>query len=355
ELPCAVVDQPLSRPQLGGKLNKKFTFDKFVQGTSNELANAAAWQVSQNPGKAYNPLFIYGGVGLGKTHLMQSVGNMIRKQNPQAQVAYVHAERFVGDMVNALRHNTISEFKANYRKVDALLIDDIQFFMGKERMQEEFFYTINALLEGEQQIVLTCDRYPKDLNGLEDRLKSRFGWGLTVSIDPPELETRVAILKNKAEDLGIDLPDEAAFFVAKQVRSNIRELEGALKRIAANAQFTGRDITVEFAQLSLRDLLASQQRLITIDNIKKTVADYFRIRVSDLQSRSRSRSVTRPRQMAMALAKELTQHSLPEIGDAFGGRDHTTVLHACRVMKKLKSEDNKIKEDYSNLWRTFAH
>ena len=332
-------------------LNKDFTFDTFVEGKSNPLARAASRQVAENPGNAYNPLFIYGGVGLGKTHLMHAVGNMMIEKNPQAKVVYLHSERFVADMVKALQHNSINDFKRFYRSVDALLIDDIQFFAGKERSQEEFFHTFNALLEGQQQVILTCDRYPKEVNGLEERLKSRFGWGLTVSIEPPELETRVAILKGKASQAGINLPDDVAFFMAKRIRSNIRELEGALRRVIANAHFTGSDITLDFAREALRDLITLQDRLVTIENIQKTVAEYYKIRVHDLLSARRSRSITRPRQIAMALAKELTSHSLPEIGDAFGGRDHTTVLHANRKVAELRSTDLRIDEDYTNLLR----
>ena len=341
-------------PQIGGRLNPDFTFASFVEGKSNQLARAAAIQVSENPGRAYNPLFIYGGVGLGKTHLMHAIGNHVRAQNKDARVAYVHSERFVGDMVRALQHNTINQFKTAYRTLDALLIDDIQFFAGKERSQEEFFHTFNALLEGQQQVILTCDRYPKEVAGLEERLKSRFGWGLTVSIEPPELETCVAILMSKAQATGVELPEEVAFFVAKRIRSNVRELEGALRRVIANSQFTGRPITLDFAKEALKDLLALQERLVTIDNIQKTVAEYFKIRVADLLSKRRSRSITRPRQVAMALAKELTNHSLPEIGDAFGGRDHTTVLHACRVIKELRQSQTRMNEDYQNLLRTLA-
>jgi len=341
-------------PQFGGRLNPDFTFTNFVEGKSNQLGRAAAVQVAENPGRAYNPLFIYGGVGLGKTHLMHAIGNQIRAKNPNARVAYVHSERFVGDMVRALQHNTINEFKQAYRTLDALLIDDIQFFAGKDRSQEEFFHTFNTLLEGQQQVILTCDRYPKEVEGLEERLKSRFGWGLTVAIEPPELETCVAILMSKAAASGVELPDEVAFFVAKRIRSNVRELEGAMRRVIANSQFTGRPITLDFAKEALKDLLALQERLVTIENIQKTVAEYYKIRVADLLSRRRSRSITRPRQMAMALSKELTNHSLPEIGDAFGGRDHTTVLHACRVIKELRDSQQRLNEDYSNLLRTLA-
>ena len=339
---------------LGSRLNPDFTFTNFVEGKSNQLARAAAFQVAENPGRAYNPLFIYGGVGLGKTHLMHAVGNMIRTRNDRARIAYVHSERFVGDMVKALQHNTINDFKTAYRSLDALLIDDIQFFAGKDRSQEEFFHTFNALLEGQQQIILTCDRYPKEVDGLEERLKSRFGWGLTVAIEPPELETCVAILMSKAAVSRVALPEEVAFFIAKRIRSNVRELEGALRRVVATSQFTGRAITMEFAKEALRDLLALQDRLVTIENIQKTVAEYYKIRMADLLSKRRSRSIARPRQMAMALAKELTSHSLPEIGDAFGGRDHTTVMHACRVIKELRESHTRTNEDHSNLLRTLA-
>ena len=343
-----------THPSLGSRLNDGFTFDRFVEGKSNQLARAAALQVGSNPGHAYNPLLIYGGVGLGKTHLMHAIGNVILERNPRAKVAYIHSERFVGDMVRGLQHNTISEFKRAYRSLDALLIDDIQFFAGKERSQEEFFHTFNALLEGQRQIILTCDRYPKEVSGLEERLKSRMGWGLTVAIEPPELETSAAILMSKAAGTGHHLPEEVAFFIAKRIRSNVRELEGALRRVIANSQFTGQPITVDFAKDALRDLLALQDKLVTIDNIQRTVAEYFKIRVADLLSKRRSRSITRPRQIAMALAKELTNHSLPEIGDAFGGRDHTTVLHGCRRVKFLKETESRVSEDYSNLLRTLT-
>jgi chromosomal replication initiator protein len=339
---------------VASRLNPGFTFESFVEGKSNQLARAAAVQVASNPGRAYNPLFIYGGVGLGKTHLMHAIGNTILHQDPSARVAYIHSERFVGDMVRGLQHNTIAEFKRAYRSLNALLIDDIQFFAGKERSQEEFFHTFNALLEGQRQIVLTCDRYPKEVSGLEERLKSRFGWGLTVAIEPPELETSVAILMSKAALENQRLPDEVAFFIAQRIRSNVRELEGALRRVMANARFTGSPITLDFAKEALRDLLALQEKLVTIENIQRTVAEYFKIRVADLLSKRRSRSITRPRQIAMALAKELTRHSLPEIGDAFGGRDHTTVLHACRRVKLLRESENRVAEDYNNLLRTLA-
>jgi chromosomal replication initiator protein len=335
-------------------LNPTATFENFVEGKSNQLARAASYQIGENPGGAYNPLFIYGGVGLGKTHLMHAVGNLIVARDPSAKVVYLHSERFVQDMVKALQHNAIDNFKRYYRSVNALLIDDIQFFAGKERSQEEFFHTFNTLLEGQQQIILTCDRYPKEVSGLEERLKSRFGWGLTVAIEPPELETRVAILMSKAVQLEADLPQEVAFFIAKRIRSNIRELEGALRRVTANAKFTGQPITIDFAKLALKDLIALQDKLVTIENIQKTVAEYFKIRVAELLSKKRTRSIARPRQIAMAVAKELTNHSLPEIGDAFGGRDHTTVLHACRKIADLKISEPRIMEDYSNIMRTLS-
>lgn len=335
-------------------LNKKFHFDSYVEGNSNHLARAASLQVAEHPGEAYNPLFIYGGVGLGKTHLMHAIGNTILKNNPEAKVLYLHSERFVADMVKALQTNSINEFKRFYRSLNALLIDDIQFFAGKDRSQEEFFHTFNALLEGQQQIILTSDRYPKEIEGVEERLKSRFGWGLTVAVEPPELETRVAILMSKAEQSNIELPYEVAFFIAKRIRSNVRELEGALRRVIANAHFTGKPITVDFVHEALRDLLALQDKLVTIENIQKTVAEYYKVKVADLLSKRRSRSIARPRQMAMALAKELTNHSLPEIGDYFGGRDHTTVIHACRKVKELLLEDSGFAEDYKNLMRILA-
>ena len=332
-------------------LNEAFTFDSFVQGKSNQLALAAAQQVSDNPGGSYNPLFIYGGVGLGKTHLMHAVGMELLKKNPSARIIYLHSERFVADMVKALQLNAINDFKRYYRSVDALLIDDIQFFAGKERSQEEFFHTFNALLEGGQQMILTSDRYPKEIAGVEDRLKSRFGWGLTVAVEPPELETRVAIVMKKAQEAGVMLPDDAAFFLAQKIRSNVRELEGALKRVIANAHFTGNAITTAFIKESLKDLLALQDKQVSIDNIQRVVAEYYKIKIADLLSKRRNRSVARPRQVAMSLAKELTNHSLPEIGDAFGGRDHTTVLHACRKIKELRESDADIREDYQNLLR----
>jgi chromosomal replication initiator protein len=347
----ATIQAAVKKNKEQARTNPNFTFANFVEGKSNQLARAASMQVAENPGTAYNPLFLYGGVGLGKTHLMHAVGNLILERQPEAKVVYLHSERFVADMVKALQHNAINDFKRYYRSVDALLIDDIQFFAGKERSQEEFFHTFNSLLEGQRQVILTCDRYPKEVNGLEERLKSRFGWGLTVAIEPPELETRVAILMSKASQAGIELPHEVAFFIAKRIRSNIRELEGALRRVIANAHFTGQPITLDFAKEALRDLLALQAKLVTIDNIQKTVAEYYKIRVADLLSKRRNRSIARPRQVAMALAKELTNHSLPEIGDAFGGRDHTTVMHACKRIAELKESEPMIGEDYSNLLR----
>ena len=340
------------RIQHKSSLNPSFTFSSFVEGKSNQLGRAAASQVSTNPGGSYNPLFIYGGVGLGKTHLMHAVGNHMLEKNPSAKIVYLHSERFVADMVKALH---INEFKRYYRSVSALLIDDIQFFAGKERSQEEFFHTFNALLEGGQQMILTSDRYPKEISGVEERLKSRFGWGLTVAIEPPELETRVAILMKKAEESRVDLPHDVAFFVAQKIRSNVRELEGALKRVVANSHFTGKPITIDFVKETLKDLLAVQDRQVSVENIQKVVAEYYKIKVADLHSKRRSRSIARPRQVAMAIAKELTSHSLPEIGDAFGGRDHTTVLHACRKVEALSQTDADISEDFSNLMRLLTN
>ncbi len=348
-----------SRPAPSGLLSPSslvegYTFERFVEGKSNQLALAAAQQVAEHPGLSYNPLFLYGGVGLGKTHLMHAVGNAMRRQNPDAKIVYLHSERFVADMVKALQLNAINDFKRFYRSVDALLIDDIQFFANKDRSQEEFFHTFNALLEGGQQMILTCDRYPKEIDGVEERLKSRFGWGLTVAVEPPDLETRVAILMKKAEQSRISLEHEAAFFIAQRIRSNVRELEGALKRVIASANFTGRPFDIELIKDSLKDLLALQDKQVSLDNIKRKVAEYYKIKVADLMSKRRNRSVARPRQVAMALAKELTQHSLPEIGDAFGGRDHTTVLHACRKIRELRDVSPDISEDYQNLLRALT-
>ena len=331
-----------------------YTFERFVEGKSNQLALAAAQQVAEHPGSSYNPLFLYGGVGLGKTHLMHAVGNAMRCQNPEAKIVYLHSERFVADMVKALQLNAINDFKRFYRSVDALLIDDIQFFANKDRSQEEFFHTFNALLEGGQQMILTCDRYPKEIEGVEERLKSRFGWGLTVAVDPPDLETRVAILMKKAEQSHISLAPDAAFFIAQRIRSNVRELEGALKRVIASANFTGRPFDIDLIKDSLKDLLALQDKQVSLDNIKRKVAEYYKIKVADLMSKRRNRSVARPRQVAMAMAKELTHHSLPEIGDAFGGRDHTTVLHACRKIRELRDVSPDISEDYQNLLRALT-
>lgn len=337
-----------------GALNDDYKFDNFVVGKSNQLARAAARQVAENPGYAYNPLFIYGGVGLGKTHLMHAIGNYLVAQKPRAKVVYLHSETFVATMVTALQLNAINEFKRFYRSVDALLIDDIQFFAGKERSQEEFFHTFNSLLEGGQQIILTCDRFHKEINGLEERLKSRFGWGLTVAVEPPELETRAAILMNKAEQCRIELPNEAAMFIAQRLRSNVRELEGALKRVIAHANFKGEPIDVELIKEALRDLFAVQDKLVTIDNIQRSVAEYYKIKMADMLSKRRNRSVARPRQVAMTLSKELTNHSLPEIGDAFGGRDHTTVMHACKQINRLRHSSIDIQEDYNNLLRSLS-
>lgn len=355
------ANRPVVAAELGGavkhrsNLNTGFTFLTFVEGKSNRMACAAAQQVAENPAShGYNPLLLYGGVGLGKTHLMHAVGNELQRRNPNAKVVYLHSERFVADMISALRNKTINEFKRFYRSVDALLIDDIQFFAGKEQSQEEFFHTFNALLENGQQIILTCDKFPKEVDGLEERLKSRFGWGLSQPLEPPELETRVAILKKKAEEARVELPDDAAFFIAQRIRSNVRELEGALRRVIAHVRFTGAQIDIGLIKEALKDLIALQARQISIDNIQRTVAEYCKIKVSDLLSPRRTRSVARPRQMAMALSKELTSHSLPEIGENFGGRDHTTVLHACRKIAQLRETNPEIEEDYQNLLRTLT-
>ncbi|MDT8428031.1 MAG: chromosomal replication initiator protein DnaA [Pseudomonadales bacterium] len=337
-----------------GSLNPDNTFDNFIEGKSNQLARAAALQVAENPGGAYNPLFIYGGVGLGKTHLMHAIGNFLMERKPGAKVVYLHSETFVATMVTALQLNAINEFKRYYRSVDALLIDDIQFFAGKERSQEEFFHTFNALLEGGQQIILTSDKYHKEINGLEERLKSRFGWGLSVAVEPPELETRAAILINKAAQSNVELPNDAAMFIAQRLRSHVRELEGALKKVIVHARFVGRPIGLELVREALKDLFALHDKLVTIDNIQRSVAEYYKIKMADMLSKRRNRSVARPRQMAMCLSKELTNHSLPEIGDAFGGRDHTTVLHACKQVKKLRGASQDLAEDYNNLLRALA-
>lgn len=340
-------------PLLG--LNKDFTFDSFVEGSSNEMARAAAVQVSENIGGAsYNPLLLYGGVGLGKTHLMHAVGNAIVEKHPNLKVSYMYSQRFMEDMVRAIEHGTMSDFTQYYRSVDVLLMDDIQFLAKGSKSQEEFFHVFNRLQEDGGQIVLTCDRYPKEIQGLEERLESRFVWGMTAAIEPPELETRVAILMKKAEIESVILPHDAAFFIAERIRSNVRELEGALKRVVANARFTGREISIDQVRESLRDLIAIQARQVGIDNIQKTVADYYKIRLADLLSKRRTRSIARPRQLAMALAKELTNHSLPEIGDAFGGRDHTTVMHACRRIEELRESNVSISEDYRSLLRSLT-
>lgn len=331
------------------------TFENFVQGKSNQLAVASSKQVGDNPGQSYNPLFIYGGSGLGKTHLMHAIGNHIRDGNPKANVVYLHSERFVNDMITALRTNSIDQFKDYYRTVDALLIDDIQFFAGKNRSMEEFFHTFNALLEDQKQIILTSDKYPRDVEGIDDRLRSRLNWGLTVEVEPPDLETRVAILTKKAEGYNLEIPKDAAFFIAKRFRSNVRDLEGALQRVVASLRLHQRtDITLDFVHDALRDQLASQDKMVTVDNIKKTVAQHYNIKTSDLDSKRRTRSIARPRQIAMTLSKELTNHSLPEIGTFFGNRDHTTVLHACRKIKELRTEDVSLDENYRILERTLT-
>ena len=335
-------------------LDDRYDFDNFVLGKSNELAFAAAQQVASSPGKAYNPLLLYGSTGLGKTHLLHAAGRFIADNNPEARVMYLHSEKFVSEMIQSLRRNSIDAFKRRYRSVDTLLIDDIQFFAGKDRTQEEFFHTFNALLESRQQIILTCDRFPKEVDGIEARLRSRFGWGLTVSIEPPDFETRVAILQKKALERGLELDESVAFLVAKRIRSHVRDLEGALNSLIANARFSGRTIDEDYTREILRDVLAVHDRLITIENIQKTVADFYQLRVADLLSRRRSRSIARPRQMAMFLAKELTEHSLPEIGNAFGGRDHTTVLHACRKIKSLCESDGRLREDRARLTRDLS-
>jgi len=349
------VEKPSSKGKNSPNLVESFVFDTFVEGKSNHLALAASKQVAQNPTGDYNPLFIYGGVGLGKTHLMHAVGNEILKQDPSKRVIYVHSEKFVADMVKALQLNAINEFKNFYRTADALLIDDIQFFAGKEQSQEEFFHTFNALLDRNNQMVLTCDKYPKEIDGLEERLKSRLGWGLPVVIDPPELETRAAVLLAKASSMGCHLPNECAIYIAQRIRSNIRELEGALKRVVANAKFTNQEIDIPLVKDALKDLFVISAKMVSIDNIQKTVAEYYNIKLSDLLSKRRSRSITRPRQLAMSLTKRLTNHSLPEIGEAFNGRDHTTVIHACNKIKELRVENTSLEEDYKNLIRSLTN
>ena len=331
------------------RLNALFTFDTFVPGKANDLARAAALQVADNPGDGYNPLFVYGGVGLGKTHLVQAIGNRLVQHDPKARVRYIHADRYVSDMVRAVRSNSYDDFKRRYDSLDLLLIDDIQFFANKDRTQEQFFYTFNTLIEEHKQVIITSDTFPKDMEGIEERLKSRFSWGLTVMLEPPELEMRVAILLDKARLEKANLDEGTAFFIAKQVRSNVRELEGALKRVIAFARFNKQSISVELAKEALKDLLAVQNRQISIENIQKTVADYFKIKVADMYSKKRTRVLARPRQMAMYLARELTDLSFPEIGQSFGGRDHTTVLHACAKIEELKASDPGLRKDYSLL------
>jgi len=345
----APAPKPASPTRDISRLNPGFTFDTFVTGKANDLARAAARQVAEKPGSAYNPLFIYGGVGLGKTHLIHAIGNHLRSHAPESKIRYIHAEQYVSDVVRAYQHKAFDDFKRYYHSLDLLLIDDIQFFSGKNRTQEEFFYAFNALVEAHKQVIITCDTYPKEISGIENRLISRFGWGLTVAVEPPELEMRVAILLKKAAADGLALDETVAFFIAKHIQSNIRELEGALKRVQAYSRFTGQAITVDLARDALRDVLASQSRQVSIENIQKTVADYYKIKVSEMYSKKRTRNVARPRQVAMALAKELTQMSLPDIGEAFGGRDHTTVLHACRKIAQLKNTSNEMTTDISSL------
>tara|TARA_R100001143_G_C3359631_1_gene134683 strand:+ start:3355 stop:4884 length:1530 start_codon:yes stop_codon:yes gene_type:complete len=352
--PVASPGKLSGRLRYKGELNKSYTFNNFIEGKSNQLARAASAQVADNPGEAYNPLFIYGGVGLGKTHLMHSIGNHLLEQNPDANVVYLHSQTFVGSMVSALQLNAINEFKRYYHSVDVLLIDDIQFFANKERSQEEFFHTFNAIFEAGRQIIMTCDKYHSEINGLEERLKSRFGWGLSVAIEPPELETRAAILINKANRENVFLPNQEAMFMAQKLRSNVRELEGALKKVIAHARFTGSDISVPLIKEALKDLLAIQNKLISVDNIQRTVAEYYKIKLTDMISKRRNRSIARPRQIAMCLSKELTNHSLPEIGTMYGDRDHTTVLHACRTINNLKKSSSDINEDYQNLLRSLS-
>ena len=352
-----VMPEPVAVPQPAAaerardehRLNPGFTFTNFVNGKANQIARAAAIQVAENPGVAYNPLFIYGGTGLGKTHLLQAIGNEVLKRNPKAKVRYVHAEQFVADVVRAYQHKSFDSLKRYYRSLDLFLIDDVQFFVGKSRSQEEFFYTFNALFEAHKQVAITSDCFPKEMTGIEERLISRFGWGLTVAVEPPELEMRVAILLKKAENDGVRLDENVAFFIAKHIRSNVRELEGALKRVLAYCRFNNQTVNVTTAREALKDLLAVLNRQVSIENIQKTVADYFKIKVSEMYSKKRFRSVARPRQVAMALAKELTQQSLPEIGEAFGGRDHTTVLHACRKTAELRETDQEFARDYAQL------
>jgi len=354
DLPAAPAARPAPTRAKTERSNliPEFTFESFVPGKANQLARAAAVQVAENPGTSYNPLFIYGGVGLGKTHLIHAVGNHLLLRQPNARVRYLHAAQYVSDVVRAYQQRSFDAFKRYYHSLDLLLIDDIQFFTGKDRTQEEFFYAFNALIEGRKQIIITCDTYPRDITGIDDRLKTRFSWGLTVAIEPPEQEMRVAIVLKKAEAVGVSLSEEVAFFIAKHIRSNVRELEGALKNVIAFARFNGRDITIDAAKDALKDLLSVHNRQISIENIQKTVAEFYKIKVADLHAKKRTRNIARPRQMAMALAKELTQMSLPEIGDAFGNRDHTTVLHACRTIASLRGKDNEINRDFHVLEQT---
>ncbi|CAG1772365.1 MAG: chromosomal replication initiator protein DnaA [Dokdonella sp.] len=342
--------RPGERPS-ESNIDASYTFETFIEGKSNQLGKAAAMQVAQNPGRAYNPLLLYGGTGLGKTHLMHAAGNLMRSNKPDVKILYLRSEQFVSGMVRALQQKNMDEFKRRFRSVDALLIDDIQFFAGKDTTQEEFFHTFNALFEGKQQIILTCDRYPKEVDKLEPRLKSRLGWGLSVAIEPPDFETRAAIVLAKAQAKGVELPEDVAVLIARRMRSNVRDLEGALNTLVARAHFVGKPISQDFAQETLRDLLTVHAQAISIPNIQKVVADYYQMRVVDLLSKRRSRSIARPRQIAMTLAKELTEHSLPEIGDAFGGRDHTTVLHACRTVRDLRETDGKLRQDWDKLLR----
>ena len=354
-LNVSVKQSAQTKPTTTG-LNKNYTFETFVSGKSNQIAFAAAQQVAEQAAQTqYNPLFVYGGVGLGKTHLMHAIGNKLLEDRPNAKICYVHSERFVSDMVKALQLGAMNEFKSFYRNADALLIDDIQFFAGKEQSQEEFFHTFNALLDRNNQMILTCDKYPKEIEGLEERLKSRLGWGLPVVIDPPELETRAAVLLSKSVSMGISMPDDCAIYIAQRIRSNIRELEGALKRVVANARFTNQEVDLALVKDALKDLFVISAKMVSIENIQKTVAEYYNIKLSDLLSKRRSRSITRPRQMAMALTKELTNHSLPEIGEAFNGRDHTTVLHACKKILELRKESHSHEEDYRNLNRALTN
>jgi chromosomal replication initiator protein len=353
--PTAGGSRPATPPvEFAGNLDSHYTFDNFVEGRSNQLGRAAALQVAQNPGRAYNPLLLYGGSGLGKTHLMYAAGNLMRKNNPGMRVLYLRSEQFFSAMMKSLQDKSMDQFKRQFQQVDALLIDDIQFFAGKNTTQEEFFHTFNALFDGKQQIILTCDRYPREVENLETRLKTRLTWGLSVAIEPPDFETRAAIITAKAVERGVKIPDDVAYLIAKRMRSNVRDLEGALNTLAARSNFMAKPITAEFAQETLRDLLRAQQQAVSISNIQKTVADYYQLRMADLLSKRRTRSLARPRQMAMALSKELTEHSLPEIGDAFGGRDHTTVMHACKVMRELRELDGKLREDWDKLLRKLS-